>query len=152
MPRSRPVWLFEGPPAPAMAPGLLAHGAPPPRRTLTLADTADGGTRLVCRLTTDGSGRPAGEVAAAVSGAVGAWCRTARAGELGPTPAVAVTASPATRDGTSLTWTLEADRPVDPAARELLADVLQELADELARPGESGPGGPALGSLTIAPA
>lgn len=145
---SLPLWLYEGPPAPADAPSILVHGAPPPPLTFEVEAPAGEVTSLDCELTVSpDAGR---DVAAAVEGAVGAWCRSLGAGVLvGVDQTVEVTSSPVTAEGNVLRWRLDAAAPVSPAAVSLLVAVLQALHDHLNWPHTAEERGPQLLGLTV---
>ena len=150
MPLARPVWLFEGPPAPALAASVLVHGSAPPPLTIEVAGEIPTSAALACSLTTSGTGGR--DVVAAVEGAVGAWSRAARAGLLsGVGEPLAVTASPITAEDGDLRWRLTCTSAIPPAASSLLISALQVLHDELNRPGGVTPVGPALVRFSISP-
>ena len=138
MPLSRPVWLFEGPPAPALAASVLVHGSRAPRGTLAAAGEAPSACVLDCSLTTSGAG--GADLVAAVEGAVGAWGRAARAGALhGVDAPLAVTSTPVAVADADVRWRLTCETPIPPAASRLLVAVLEVLHDELNRPGGVAP-------------
>jgi hypothetical protein len=145
---SRPLWLYEGPPAPADAPSILVHGAPAPALTMPVEAPEGPVTSLDCELAV--SSVTERDVAKAVEGAIGAWCRSITAGVLeGDHDAVEVTSSPVSAEEGVLRWRLDAATPVSPEAVSLLAAVLQSLHDQLNWPHAAHEPGPQLLSLTL---
>jgi hypothetical protein len=145
---SRPLWLYEGPPAPADAPSILVHGAPPAPLTLSVEAPESAVTSLDCELTVTSVTER--DVAVAVAGAVGAWCRSIAAGALvGDPRPVEVTSSPVAAEGDTLRWRLDAAAPVSPAAVSLLVAVLQSLHDQLNWPHAAHEPGPQLLRLAL---
>jgi hypothetical protein len=147
-PLARPLWLYEGPPAPAEAPSVLVHGADLPPTTMEVVAPEGPADALACVLTVEGDRER--DVAAAVEGAVGAWCRALGAGVLATVDAaVEVHQSAVTVDGDVLRWRLDSAAPLEPAAVRLLVASLQVLHDQLGWPhGQVAPG-PALVRLEL---
>lgn len=145
---SRPLWLYEGPPAPADAPSILVHGALLPPLTLPVEAPEGAVASLDCELAV--SSVTERDVAKAVEGAVGAWCRSITAGVLvGDHDAVEVTSSPVSAEEGMLRWRLDAATPVSPEAVSLLVAVLQSLHDQLNWPHAAHEPVPQLLSLTL---